>query len=99
MLPTGADVALMVIFIHYAILIAIVLAMTAGTAYALIRLNSKMKEIMPLVQSKSRQLADTTDKVSNKAAAPFIWREAGQAKRRAQRDFVLASLRRKKDGS
>ena len=58
-----------------------------------------IKEIMPLVQTKSRQLADTTENISNKAASPFMAMESGQAKLKAERDYVIASLRRKKDGS
>ena len=74
-------------------------AMAAGAMYAMIMLNRKIKEIMPMVQSRSRQLAETTDKISNKAAGPFIAAEAKQAKLKAERDHVIASLRREKDGA
>lgn len=99
MLQTGADVATLIIVFQFMILIVITLAMTAAAVYAMIMLNRKIKEIMPMVQYRSRQLADTTEKISNKAASPFIAMDAGQAKRKAERDYVLASLRRKKDES
>ncbi len=99
MLPTGADVAMLIIVFQYLVLIVIALVVTAGTAYALIQLNHKVKEIMPVVQQKSRQAADTTDRVSNKVAGPFISREAGSARRKAERDYIFASLRRRRNGS
>ena len=99
MIPTGADAATLIIVFHFLILIVITLAMTAAAVYAMIKLNAKIKEIMPLVQTKSRQLADTTENISNKAASPFMAMEGGQAKLKAERDYVIASLRRKKDGS
>lgn len=99
MIPTGADVATLIIVFQFMILILITLALTAGAIYGMIMLNRKIKEIMPLVQTKSRQLADTTENLSNKAASPFIAMEGRQAKLKAERDHVLASLRRKKDGS
>ena len=99
MLPTGADVATLIIVFQFMILIIIALAVTAGAAYSFVVLNRKIKEIMPLVQYRSRQLADTTEKISNKAASPFMGVEAGQARRKAERDYILASLRRKKDES
>ncbi len=99
MIPTGADVATLIIVFQFMILIIITLALTAGAMYGMIMLNRKIKEVMPLVQTKSRQLADTTENISNKAASPFIAMEGGQAKLKAERDYVLASLRRKKDES
>ena len=99
MLQTGADVATLLIVFQFMILIIITLAMAAGAMYAMIMLNRKIKEIMPMVQSRSRQLAETTDKISNKAAGPFIAAEAKQAKLKAERDHVIASLRREKDGA
>ncbi len=99
MIPTGADVATLIIVFQFMILIIITLALTAGAMYGMIMLNRKIKEVMPLVQTKSRQLADTTENISNKAASPFIAVEGGQAKLKAERDYVLASLRRKKDES
>lgn len=99
MLQTGADVATLLIVFQFMILIIITLAMTAVAVYSMIMLNRKIKEIMPMVQYRSRQLADTTENLSNKAASPFIGREAGQARRKAERDHVIASLRRKKDES
>ena len=99
MIPTGADVATLIIVFQFMILIIITLALTAGAMYGMIMLNRKIKEVMPLVQTKSRQLADTTENISNKAASPFIAMEGGQAKLKGQRDYVLASLRRKKDES
>ena len=99
MIPTGADVATLIIVFQLMILILITFALTAGAMYGMIMLNRKIKEIMPLVQTKSRQLADTTENISNKAASPFIAMEGGQAKLKAERDYVLASLRRKKDES
>lgn len=97
MLPTGADAATLIIVFHFMILIIITLAVTAVAVYSLIMLNRKIKEIMPMVQYRSRQLADTTENLSNKAASPFIAREARQARRKAERDHVIASLRRKKE--
>ncbi|MCB9130028.1 MAG: hypothetical protein H6647_03720 [Anaerolineales bacterium] len=99
MLQTGADVATLLIVFQFMILIIITLAMAAGAMYAMIMLNRKIKEIMPMVQGRSRQLAETTDKISNKAAGPFIAAEAKQAKLKAERDHVIASLRREKDGA
>ena len=99
MLQTGADVATLLIVFQFMILIIITLAMAAGAMYAMIMLNRKIKEIMPMVQGRSRQLAETTDKISNKAAGPFIAAEAKQAKIKAERDHVIASLRREKDGA
>lgn len=99
MLQTGADVATLLIVFQFMILIIITLAMAAGAMYAMIMLNCKIKEIMPMVQGRSRQLAETTDKISNKAAGPFIAAEAKQAKLKAERDHVIASLRREKDGA
>ncbi len=99
MIPTGADVATLIIVFQLMILILITLALTAGAMYGMIMLNRKIKEIMPLVQTKSRQLADTTENLSNKAASPFVAMQGGQAKLKAERDYVLASLRRKKDES
>ena len=99
MIPTGADVATLIIVFQFMILIIITLALTAGAMYGMIMLNRKIKEVMPLVQTKSRQLADTTENISNKAASPFIAMEGGQAKLKAERDYVLASLRRKNDES
>ncbi len=99
MIPTGADVATLIIVFQLMILILITFALTAGAMYGMIMLNRKIKEIMPLVQTKSRQLADTTENLSNKAASPFVAMQGGQAKLKAERDYVLASLRRKKDES
>ncbi|MEZ4767271.1 MAG: hypothetical protein R2844_02460 [Caldilineales bacterium] len=99
MISTGADVATLIIVFQFMILIVLTLALTAAALYAMFKLNAKVKEIMPLVQNKSRQLADTTENLSNKAASPFMAMEGGQAKLKAERDYVIASLRRKKDGS
>ena len=63
MLQTGADVATLLIVFQFMILIIITLAMAAGAMYAMIMLNRKIKEIMPMVQGRSRQLAETTDKI------------------------------------
>lgn len=99
MLPTGADVATLIIVFQFMVLIIIAVALTAVALYSLMMLNRKIKEIMPMVQYRSRQVADTAENLSNKAAGPFVSYEAGQARRKAERDHVIASLRRKKDES
>ena len=79
-LPTTADVAIIILAIHMAVLCAVPLALCAAFVRGMIVANRKMRAVMPTVQSYSRQMAVGAETISQRVAAPVISTRARKAR-------------------
>jgi hypothetical protein len=89
-LDTLANIATIFLILQALIILIVLLAVSFGLARAMMIVRRKTVEVMPQIQGKARQLADTTETVSQKVASPFIRLEANQARLRGmgQRAFT-----------
>ena len=94
MLTTAANVATLIIVVHFAVLIVLTLVVGAGSLKAMMVLNSKLRTVMPQVQGYARLLSKKTDDVSQRVAAPFVALDAKQAQGAAMQSRVTRPVAR-----
>jgi hypothetical protein len=80
MLETGANIAIIFLIIQFLIVVVLALAVTILLTVMTKRVRGKVEQVMPTIQSKTRQLSNTTESVSQKVAEPFIRLEQSQAR-------------------
>lgn len=81
-LDTLANIATIFLILETLVILVVLLAVSFGLARAMMIVRRKTVEVMPRIQGKARQLADTTETVSHKVASPFIRLDANQARLR-----------------
>lgn len=89
-LNTLANIAAIFLIIQALIILVVLLVLSFGLARATMIVRRKTVEVMPQIQGKARQLADTTETVSQKVASPFIRLETAQARLRGMNQRVFA---------
>ena len=94
-LDTLANIATMFLIIEALVILIVLLVLSFGLARAMMIVRRKTVEVMPQIQGKARQLAVTTDNVSQKVASPFIRAEASQARLRGMRERVMTGGNRR----
>ncbi|MEA3335695.1 MAG: hypothetical protein U9R25_07260 [Chloroflexota bacterium] len=97
LLPTVADIALLILIIHGLILLAVPIVLFYFLARGMIVVNQKTREVIPLVQDYSRQMADSADNISEKITSPIIKVDQTVSRFRGSLDRAAEPLRGNKE--
>lgn len=85
MLETGANIATIFLLMEFLIVMLLTLAVIILLARMSLVTRRKVRDVMPSLQYKARQLSTTSESVSQKVAEPFIRAEQSQARFRGMR--------------
>ena len=94
-MSTAASIALIFLIIEAMVGVLIVLAISAGLVYMMLKLRGAVKRFMPKAQAFTLQVADGAHRVSDQVAEPFIKANAAAAQARATFDSAARHAKRR----
>ena len=71
-MSTAASIALILLIIESMLGMLVILAISGGMVFLMIKLRKGLKRVLPQVQGFTFQVANTAHDISNKVAEPFI---------------------------